>query len=235
MKSLRYDKLEHIFKTSPLQWRLPVVQMESHQYGVLVFDEATPKKHYSYASLFSLLTETRASDKSQNKSIINCIYANPILESCWIHDFKRINYGVSVAEKNSYVLSILMSLSEELSESFSTVLFQKWCATEKNIQFVAEIEKIFWCPIRSNRLVSEDGYRKNYVAVKNLKFSAAECLYGKLISLKKFPKDHQVKLFRITNKNDAFDYLITNQLQQRSDDTAQLINSIYWMTDCVNE
>ncbi len=234
MKSPRLRTFSDIFETPPLAWKNPTQRMESHPYGVIVFDEAPEKTHYSYLNLLALLAETKHSGKFRSQSI-NCVYVNPIVESCWIYDYREIAANSNTAKKIDYVHSILMELSESSRTPFSTVLLQYWYATEKTMRLVEQIGKTYWCPVRANRLVIESLDDGDYVPVKKLEFTEMEQLHGKLVSLKSYPEDHRVKLFRIKNKNDTFSFVVTNQLQQDSVDADHLIGSVYWMADRVCE
>ena len=51
---------------------------------------------------------------------------------------------------------------------------------------------------------------------------------GKLIHIRKFPKGHQVKLFRLVLSTERTDYVITNDLSQDSADAAQNECGVRW-------
>jgi hypothetical protein len=222
----------HAFDIAPLGWKNPVVKMETHSYGVIVFDEALDKKQYSYKTLFDLLSVPEKKERGRNK-VIYCVYVNPIIEVCWVYDYREINLETTAIEKIDYVRAMLMDLAEDPTAPFSTVLLKNWYATESMMLLVAQIGKTYWCPLRTNRLVNENGEDNHYIAVKNLTFNEIELAHGKLVSLKSFPKDHIVKLFRVTNKNGSIGHVVTNQLQQDSVDTDHLIGSVYWKAENV--
>ena len=51
-----------------------------------------------------------------------------------------------------------------------------------------------------------------YRRVDSLAWTDAEMETGKMVHLKKFPKGHQVKLFRIALSTQRTDYVVTNDL-----------------------
>ena len=55
--------------------------------------------------------------------------------------------------------------------------------------------------------------------VKDLSWSPSETTRGKRVHIKRFPKGHQVKLFRIVSDTGRTEYIVTNDLSQ-SDATA---------------
>lgn len=51
---------------------------------------------------------------------------------------------------------------------------------------------------------------------------------GKMVHLKKFPKGHQLKLFRIVLSSQRTDYVVTNDFSQDSADATQEEIAIRW-------
>jgi hypothetical protein len=85
-------------------------------------------------------------------------------------------------------------LSREIS--FSTVLMDSWYAVTKTLLWLDDLGKTYYCPIKSNRLLG-DAPLHPYVAVKDLVWTDAEFISGKIVKVKGFPKSRLVKLFRI--------------------------------------
>jgi hypothetical protein len=51
---------------------------------------------------------------------------------------------------------------------------------------------------------------------------------GKLIKIRGFPKDHKVKLFRVTVSTNRTEFVTTNDLSQASTDAVQDVCGIRW-------
>ena len=57
---------------------------------------------------------------------------------------------------------------------------------------------------------------RNYCRVDSLDWSTDDTSNGKVTKIHKFPKDHKVKLFRVTVSTNRTDYVITNGMAQDS-------------------
>ncbi len=109
------------FDAAPLAWKNPVAKMEAHPYGVILFDEAGDKKQYSYKNLFAHLYELEKPERRHSCSI-NCVYINPIIEMCWIYDYREITPDATIAEKIDFTRSMLVDLAAEPTAPFTTVV-----------------------------------------------------------------------------------------------------------------
>lgn len=86
---------------------------------------------------------------------------------------------------------------------FATVLMDSWYATQKLMAQVDQLEKLYYCPLKSNRRVDDSGGTAPYVRVDELNWSAQDLQQGKQIKIRGFPKDKKVKLFRVTVSTNA--------------------------------
>ena len=112
--------------------------------------------------------------------------------------------------------------------AFCTVLFDSWYASRKILRYVEKLEKIYYCPIKSNRLVDDSDGSIEHRRVDSLQWSEAEATSGKLVHIKKFPKGHQLKLFRLALSTERTEYVVTNDLTQDSSEEAQTECSLRW-------
>ena len=60
---------------------------------------------------------------------------------------------------------------------------------------VFELQPIYYCPLKSNRLVDDTGGVEKYKKVQELNWNEAEKSSGKTIKIKGFPRDKKVKIF----------------------------------------
>lgn len=63
---------------------------------------------------------------------------------------------------------------------------------------IEQLGKIYYCPLKRNRLVDDSGGAEKYKQIEQLSWSTEEQQQGKLIKIKNFPSDKKVKLFRVT-------------------------------------
>ena len=96
---------------------------------------------------------------------------------------------------------------------------------------MAEIDnlgKIYYCPLKSNRLVDDSGGVEKYKRIDQLAWSEKELLQGKLIKINKLPKDKKVKLFWVAVSSSRTEYVVTNDLTQDYTLEVHAICSIRW-------
>src|SRR6202158_1489707 len=89
-----------------------------------------------------------------------------------------------------------------------------WYATRDLMLFIESLEKIYYCPLRTNRQVDDSGAKSPYRRVDSLEWDASALAHGKTIKIKGFPKRHKVKLFRVEVSTHRTDWVVTNHLTQ---------------------
>jgi hypothetical protein len=85
----------------------------------------------------------------------------------------------------------------------------------------SSIKKLFYCPLKCDRLVDDSGGTKPYQRVENLHWSPAELEQGKQIKIKGFPGAYKVKLFRVVVSPHRTEWVVCNDLTQDSTQGAQ--------------
>ena len=100
---------------------------------------------------------------------------------------------------------------------FRTVLMDSWYATKDVMMHIDRADKIFYCPLKSNRKVDDASGKGKaaYKAVSALEWSEHENMHGKLVKIHEFPGDKKVKLFRVAATNRT-EWIATNDLSQNS-------------------
>ena len=99
-----------------------------------------------------------------------------------------------------------------------------WYATVKLIMTIDSLGKIFYCPIKTNRLISQVADRNyEYIPVKKFNLTEKELLEGVSIYLNKLSKNKHLQLFCITVNTHRSDYIITNDIAQKSSQAVQKV------------
>ena len=111
---------------------------------------------------------------------------------------------------------------------FTTVLMDSWYATQKLMAQIDQLEKRYYCPLKTNRRVDDSGGTAPYVRVDELVWSNEDSQQGKLIKIRGFPKDKKVKLFRVTVSTNRTEFVATNDLAQADTDAVQDVCGIRW-------
>ncbi len=70
----------------------------------------------------------------------------------------------------------------------------RWYATKRLMALVDNLGKIYYCPLKINRLVDDTGGVEKYQNIEELSWSESEKISGKTIKIKGFPRNKKVKL-----------------------------------------
>jgi len=86
---------------------------------------------------------------------------------------------------------------------------------------IDSLHKVYYCPLKENRLVDDSAGKAPYRRVDTLAWSEAELVKGKSIKIKGFPSSYKLKLFRVAVSTHRTDWVVTNDLAQDSSDATQ--------------
>lgn len=207
----RYLKREHL--RPRLVWEKARQTIKYSAHGHLIFDDTVADKNHSRK-----IEATRSQYSGNAKKIVtgigvvNCVYYNPDINQFWVIDFRIFDPSNDGKSKLDHVEDMIKSAIRR-EVQFTTVLMDAWYATTRLMLMIHELGKIFYCPLKSNRLVDDSGGREPYRPVQSLVWSADNVVFGKRIKINKFPKNFKVQLFRVTASNGRTDYVVTNHHQ----------------------
>jgi hypothetical protein len=162
--------------------------------------------------------------------VVTCLYYNPEIDEYWLIDYRIFDPDKDGKTKLDHVHDMLYMIQFR-AIIFKTVLVDTWYATTEMMMLIGkDYGKIYYCPIRSNRLVSDDdGVTKlNYQSANELEWNDKQKKHGRLIKINKFPNPHRHKLFQIVISNDKTELIVTNDLTQDSTDDTQKESAIRW-------
>jgi hypothetical protein len=94
--------------------------------------------------------------------------------------------------------------------AFKTVLMDTWYATSMLMLLINDHKKIFYCPMRKNRLAKLKGSEDAYQPLRNLEWSQVELIQGKLIRLKGLPEHLEMKQFSVAISPNRTDLVATD-------------------------
>ena len=84
--------------------------------------------------------------------------------------------------------------------------------------------KLFYCPIRRNRLVKENDDEKYYIKVEDLQWNEHSECYGKTIRIRHLPRVFKLKLFRVPVSSRRTEHIVTND---KSIETRNALQEVY--------
>ena len=95
---------------------------------------------------------------------------------------------------------------------------------------IEALSKVYYAPLKRNRLVSTS-VKMPYQRVETLTWTPAEATGGKLVHINKFPKGHEVKLFRLAPDSGRTEYIATNDLSQSDVEATQQNCRLRWKVE----
>lgn len=204
----RYLRDEKI--TPSLLWDNVKHQVQTHSHAYLIFDDTVLDKR---AAKKIELTRRQYSGNEHRVlrgiGLVSCIYVNPDTSHFWVIDYRVYDPDSDGKTKLDHVSDMLLGVAVNKQLPFRTVLMDSWYATQKLMQLIDNIGKIYYCPLKRNRLVDDTGGVEKYKQIQHLNWEKVEIEQGKIIKIKGFPNDKKVKLFRVivsTNKTEPYRY-----------------------------
>ncbi len=159
--------------------------------------------------------------------VVNMLYYNPELNRYWLIDIRLYDEPRDGKTKLDHTNEML-SLANERGIKYKTVLMDTWYATSQIMVRLHHEQRLFYCPIKVNRLVDDTNNKEPYKGVEKLEWTEQELKEGKIIKIKKTSKNMKVKLFRVTISNNRTEYIITNDMSQVSADEALKQSAVRW-------
>ena len=160
--------------------------------------------------------------------VVTCVYVNPETEQFWVVDFRVYDPEGDEQSKITHMLEMLDNVLNHKKLSFETVLMDSWYASMQVIKHIEALEKIYYCPIKTNRHVDDSEGEKKHQRVDTLQWADEEQTQGKTVHLKKMPKGHRMKLFRLVLLTGHTDYVITNDMTQDDSDVVKHHCGVRW-------
>ena len=196
--------------------------------GYILFDDTVLDKRHSFA-IEVVRRQWSGNEKKVIKGIgvVTCVYVNPDIGRFWVIDYRIFDPEGDGRSKIDHLLEMWQTIIHVEQIPFRTVLMDSWYATMKIMKAIEKAGKIYYCPLKSNRQVSQNP-DEAYCRVDSLTWTDEELQTGKVVHLKKFPKNHQLKLFRIAVSTRRTDYVVTNDPSQASTDATHDESAIRW-------
>ena len=196
--------------------------------GYILFDDTVLDKRHSFViELVRKQWSGNANKVIKGIGVVTCVYVNPDIGKFWIIDYRIFDPERDGRSKIDHLLEMWRTILHVEQIPFRIVLMDSWYASMKVMKAIEEAQKIYYCPLKSNRQVTESP-DDPYSRVDSLTWSEHELEAGKMVHLKQFPKGHQVKLFRIELSTQRTDYVVTNDHSQNSTNAARKESAIRW-------
>jgi len=233
LENISHDKINYYLKKEKLTPRLlwdnvkDVIMTDDN--GYVIFDDSVLDKRYS-EKIEIVRRQYSGNEHGVLKGIgvVSCVYVNPKLQRFWVVDYRIFNPDADGKTKIDHVKDMLQNLVYHKLLPFDTVLMDTWYAVHNLMLYIDSLDKIYYCPLKNNRLVDDTFGKEKYKRIELLQWSEEELECGKIIKIKGFPANKKVKLFRVTVSTNRTDYVVTNDLSQSSTDVVQEVCKIRW-------
>jgi len=218
--------------TPSAAWSIIKDNITQHPNACVVFDDSVSDKRYS--SRIELVRKQYSGNEHgviNGIGVVNCLYVNPETGEYWIIDWRVYDPDIDGKTKLDHVREMFDNAVLHKKLLFSTVLMDSWYATKDLMLHIERAEKVYVCPLKSNRKVDDSGGTRPYQAVSELLWTDDEIGRGKLIKINGFPRDHKVKLFRVVVNPDRTDWVVTNDLSQASTGDTRKKCAVRWKVE----
>lgn len=205
------------------------MEFDEDEAAYIVFDDSVLNKEFG-----PCIKRTRRQWSGNEHGVINDIglvswlYVHPGSGRFWVLDYRLYDPDHDGKTKLDHIAEMLQTLRAR-TVPFGTVLMDSWYATKDLMLAIdgyasnsnSSSSKIFYCPLKSDRMVDDSGGQRPYRHVAELEWSQAELKRGKLIKVRGFPGDYKVKLFWVVVSSRRTEWIVTNDLTQDSTQGAQ--------------
>ena len=182
--------------------------------GYLIFDDTVVAKPYAKAIELVRRQWSGSEHRAiEGIGIVTCLYVNPKTQAYWIIDYRIYDIDRDGKTKLQHLLDMLRNAHFVKRLAFQTVLIDTWYASMTVLKAIEALSKVYYAPVKRSRLVSTS-VASGYQRVETLSWTSAEATEGRLVHIRKFPKGHQVKVFRIASASRRTEYIVTNDLSQ---------------------
>lgn len=221
---LLHDKL-----TPKLVWEHTKEEIILSPNGAILFDDTVLDKNSSQnIELARWQYSGAAGGVIKGIGVVTCIYFNPDCHKFWAIDYRIYSPDHDGKSKIDHLLEMFKNAIYAKKLDFKYVLMDSWYSSHKVMLSVNDEEKIFYCPLKSNRLVSAVDKKYFHEPVSGLIWTKEELHEGKRIHINKFPNSYHVKLFRIAVNNHRTELIVTNDLTQNAAKNVQKVCGFRW-------
>lgn len=233
LEGVSHDRIKRYLQgeklTPRLLWKNVKSLVVACEEAYLVFDDTVLDKRYAkHMELVRRLYSGNEHRVIRGIGLISCLYVNPHSGQFWVIDYRLYDPDGDGKTKLDHVIEMFQGVCLAKSMPFQAVLMDSWYAAQKVMAAIDQAHKLYYCPLKRNRLVDDSGGVSPYQRIDQLHWSETELDHGKLIKIRKFPKDKKVKLFRVTVSTDRTEFVVTNNITQDSTTEVQQVCRIRW-------
>ena len=204
--------------TPDLVWENVKGQIIQTPDGYVIFDDTVIDKNYSHKiGMVRRRYSGNAHGIIRGLGVVTCVYVNPVIDKFRVIDYRISDPDGDGKTRPDHVKDMSGSCIYRQLQFFR-VLTDTWYAAKTLMLYIENLKKLYYCPIRDNRLVDDSGNIRPYRHAASIEWNGEELRHGRIVKIKDFPGDHKVRLFRVVLSSRRTDYVVTNDMAQ--DDTS---------------
>ncbi len=169
----RYLRGERL--TPRLVWENVAAEVGLTPHGYLIFDDTVLDKNSSFAiELVRRQYSGNAGGVIKGIGVVTCVYVNPATDQFWLIDYRIYDPDGDGKTKLDHVRNMVINVVHHKHLPFYAVLMDTWYATKDLMLFIESLQKVYYCPLKANRLVDDSGGTQPYQRVDLLSWTEAE-------------------------------------------------------------
>jgi hypothetical protein len=235
LEGINHDNVQYFLRTEKLSprivWKTVRSELVQSPQGYIIFDDVVLEKIHSHR--IALVRKQYCGNTHstiQGIGVVNCLYYNPELGRCWLIDYRIFAPDIDGKRKLDHVVDMLALLGERKVD-YHYVLMDSWYATTAIFKSLISLGKLFYCPLKSNRLVDDSGGKTPYMPLEACFWTDTDLQKGKLLKVHKMPQDTYFKVFRVLVTPTRTDYIATNDITQDEPEAAKTHSSYRWFVE----
>lgn len=234
VEGLSHDRINRYLSGAKLKpshlWKQVKSDIIQSPNGFILFDDTVLDKQHSHKiEPVRLQYSGNAHGLIKGIGVVTCVYVNPDTDQFWAIDYRIYDPDKDGKSKLDHMKEMLNNVHHHKGLEYICVLMDSWYATKDMMLFIhEELQKIFYCPVKSNRLVSDDINEKPRHAVRDLDWSKTDLEQGKAVEIKGFPRGSLWQLFRIDVSPGRTEFIVTNDKTCGSADDVRKTCAIRW-------
>ena len=224
--------LENERLTASDVWKQVKNDIVPSQTGYVIFDDTVlDKSHSQKIDSVRWQYSGNAHGIVRGIGLLSCIYVNPETAQFWCIDYRIYDPDKDGKTKVVHLQEMLMNLVHHKKVPFKTVLMDSWYANYQLMLKIHHLGKLFYCPLKKNRLVRTWNSEENYQPITTLVWNESFLRTGQLIQLKNTPKEIPLRLFSVSVSTNRTDFVVTNDTNASCTDNTKKICAVRWYVE----
>lgn len=239
LEGVSHDRINRYLRDEKLTprhlWQAVQADVVPSEWGYIIFDDTVLDKRFARAiECTQVQYSGNVHGLVRGIGLVSCLYVNPELAQYWVIDYRIYDKATDGYSKLEHVQAMFLGVVNHKRLACRAVLMDSWYASQKLMALIEQLGKIYYCPLKCNRLIDDSVGQLPYRRVDEITWSEAELRHGKLIKIRNFPADKKVKLFRVTVSSHRTDFVVTNDTTQDSTQATRTVCGLRWKIEVVH-